>query len=116
MVGTVEKEILDIQDDSVIKIRQKLFPEEEKMNLAKYFYNYPLHYPSPIEMQIINTMNPMPVEEAIKPENFMSLLKPYGYDRYELGYCMFPDGSGFYIEYSVTPPTWNGKWRRWYGN
>ena len=57
MVGTVEKEILDIQDDSVIKIRQKLFPEEEKMNLAKYFYKYPLHYPSPIEMQIINTMN-----------------------------------------------------------
>ncbi len=35
----------------MIKIRQKLFPEEEKMNLAKYFYNYPLHYPSPIERQ-----------------------------------------------------------------
>ncbi|MCD8122438.1 MAG: hypothetical protein LUE65_09435 [Clostridiales bacterium] len=116
MFVQVDKEIIDTQDDNVVKIRQKLFPEEEKMPLAKYFYNYPLHMPSPIEMQIINTMNPIPVEDAIKPENFMSLLKPYGYDKYELGYCMFPDGSGYVATYRVRPPHISAEMERWYRN
>lgn len=99
----VGKEVFETEDESVINIRQKLFPEEEKMPLAKYFYNYPLHAPTPVEMQIINQLNPMNPEDAILPENFMDLLKPYGYDKIELGYCMFPDGSGYVATYRVRP-------------
>lgn len=116
MFVEIEKEILETNDPTVVKVRQKLFPEEEKMNLAKYFYNYPLHYPTPVEMQIINNMNPIPVEDAIQPENFMSLLKPYGYDKYELGYCMFPDGSGYVATYRVRPPHISAEMERWYRN
>ena len=116
MFVEVDKEIIRTDDPTVIKIRQKLFPEEEKMPLAKYFYNYPLHYPTPVEMQIIETMNPIPVEDAIQPRDFMSLLKPYGYDKYELGYCMFPDGSGYVATYRVRPPHITGEMERWYRN
>ncbi|MBQ9721129.1 MAG: hypothetical protein IJV64_10605, partial [Oscillospiraceae bacterium] len=82
----------------------------------KYFYKYPLHYPNPVEMQIIETMNPRPVEEAIQPQDFMRLLKPYGYDKYELGYCMFPDGSGYVATYRVRPPHITAEMERWYRN
>ena len=116
MFVEVDKEVIQTDDPTVVKIRQKLFPEEEKMPLAKYFYNYPLHYPTPVEMQIIETMNPIPVEDAIAPENFMSLLKPYGYDKYELGYCMFPDGSGYVATYRVRPPYITAEMERWYRN
>ena len=116
MFVEVDKEILQTDDPTVVKVRQKLFPEEEKMPLAKYFYNYPLHYPTPVEMQIIETMNPIPVEDAIQPQDFMSLLKPYGYDKYELGYCMFPDGSGYVATYRVRPPHITGEMERWYRN
>lgn len=112
----VEKEMIQTDDPTVVKVRQKLFPEEEKMPLAKYFYNYPLHYPTPVEMQIIETMNPIPVEDAIQPQNFMSLLKPYGYDKFELGYCMFPDGSGYVATYRVRPPHISAEMERWYRN
>ena len=112
----VGKEVFETEDESVINIRQKLFPEEEKMPLAKYFYNYPLHAPTPVEMQIINQLNPMNPEDAILPENFMDLLKPYGYDKIELGYCMFPDGSGYVATYRVRPPHISGEMERWYRN
>lgn len=112
----VDKEIIQTDDPTVVKVRQKLFPEEEKMPLAKYFYNYPLHYPTPVEMQIIETMNPIPVEDAIQPQDFMSLLKPYGYDKFELGYCMFPDGSGYVATYRVRPPHITAEMERWYRN
>ena len=116
MFVEVDKEVIQTDDPTVVKIRQKLFPEEEKMPLAKYFYNYPLHYPTPVEMQIIETLNPIPVEDAIQPHDFMSLLKPYGYDKYELGYCMFPDGSGYVATYRVRPPYITGEMERWYRN
>ena len=116
MFVEVDKEVIQTDDPTVVKIRQKLFPEEEKMPLAKYFYNYPLHYPTPVEMQIIETMNPIPVEDAIQPQDFMSLLKPYGYDKYELGYCMFPDGSGYVATYRVRPPYITAEMERWYRN
>lgn len=116
MLIEVEKEIFPTDDPSVINIRQKLFPEEEKMPLAKYFYQYPLHMPNPVAMQIINQMNPMKVEDAIKPENFLDLLKPYGYDKFELGYCMFPDGSGYVATYRVRPPHITEEMEKWYRN
>ena len=46
----------------------------------------------------------------------MSLLKPYGYDKYELGYCMFPDGSGYVATYRVRPPYISAEMERWYRN
>ena len=116
MFVEVEKEVFETNDPNVINVRQKLFPEEEKMPLAKYFYKYPLHYPNPVAMQIINNLNPIPVEDAIQPHDFMSLLKPYGYDKYELGYCMFPDGSGYVATYRVRPPHISAEMERWYRN
>lgn len=116
MFVEVEKEIFETDDPSVINVRQKLFPEEEKMPLAKYFYKYPLHYPNAMAMQIINNLNPIPWEEAIQPHDFMTLLKPYGYDKYELGYCMFPDGSGYVATYRVRPPHISAEMERWYRN
>ncbi|MCD8104935.1 MAG: hypothetical protein LUF35_08040 [Lachnospiraceae bacterium] len=110
----VDKEIIDTADDNIVKIRQKLFPEEEQMPLAKYFYNYPLHMPTPVEMQVIQ--KPMDVADAIRPENFMDFLKPYGYDKVELGYCMFEDGSAYVATYRVRPPYITSEMERWYRN
>ena len=110
--GSVEKEIIATNDPSVVKVRQKLYPEEEKMPLAKYFYNYPLHYPNPVEMQLIE--KPIAVKDAIPPERFTDLLKPYGYDKVELGYCMFEDGSGYVATYRVRPPHITAEMERWY--
>lgn len=95
--------------------RRPLFPEEEKMPLAKYFYNYEVKMPTPLEMQIINA-GPMKLEDAILPENFTDLLKPTGYDKVEMGYCMFPDGSGYVATYRVRPPHISGEMERWYRN
>lgn len=95
--------------------RRPLFPEEEEMPLAKYFYNYPVKMPTPLEMQIIDA-GPMKLEDAILPENFTDLLKPVGYDRVEMGYCMFPDGSGYVATYRVRPPHISGEMERWYRN
>ena len=103
-------------DFNIIEKKQQLFPEEEQMPIAKYYYNYPLHYPNPMEMQIINKMLPIPVEDAIPPERFTDLLTPEGYDKYELGYCMFPDGSGYVATYRVRPPHITDEMERWYRN
>ncbi len=114
MFVDVDREKFECDDPWVINTRQKLFPEEEEMPLAKYFYNYPLHMPSPLEMQIIE--NPIAIDDAIPPEEFMSLLKPTGYDKAELGYCMFPDGSGYVATYRVRPAYISGEMERWYRN
>ncbi len=116
MFINIEKEDIDTNDPSVVKKRQKLFPEEEKMPLAKYFYNYPLHYPSPLEMQIIENLNPMKPSDTIPVENFTDLLKPYGYDKFETGYCLMPDGSGYVATYRVRPPYITQEMERWYRN
>lgn len=116
MYVEIPREEFACDDPSVINVRQKLFPEEEKMPLAKYFYKYPLHYPTPLEMQIINNLNPIDIKDAIPPENFLDLLKPYGYDKVELGYCMFPDGSGYVATYRVRPAAISGEMERWYRN
>jgi hypothetical protein len=102
--------------EMIVTKRQKLYPEEEAMPLAKYYYNYPLHYPNPLEMQIINQCNPIDPTDAIRPENFLDLLKPEGYDRAELGYGMFEDGSGYVATYRVRPPHITDEMERWYRN
>ncbi len=93
----------------------ELLPEEKEMPLAKYYTDYPLAKPNPLQQQILDA-GPMDVKDAIPVENWLDLLQIKGNRNVMYGYTMMPDGSGFYIEYSVTPPTWSGKWRRWYGN
>jgi hypothetical protein len=58
---------------------------------------------------------PMDPADAIPAQDWLSLLQVTGYRKIVYGYCMMPDGSGFYIEYSTTPPDWDPAWRRWYG-
>lgn len=102
-----------VDENNIVTTRQQLFPEEEKMPLAKYFYHYPLHYLNPLQRQIAEG-GPMKTEDAILPENFLDLLKPAGYDRVETGYCMFPDGSGYVATYRVRPPQITPEMERWY--
>lgn len=94
--------------------KTELFAEEKEMPLAKYFYDYPLHCLGPLQAQIIEQCNPMDPDDAIKPENFLDLLKPEGYDKVELGYCMFQDGSGYIATYRVVPPHITDDMLRWY--
>lgn len=94
----------------------KLTENEEKMPCARFIRDYPLHKPSPIYQQVLD-QGPMDPEDAIRAEDWLSLLDivEKGYRKVMYGYCMMPDGSAFYIEYSVAPATWQGKWRRWFG-
>lgn len=92
----------------------ELSEEEKKLPYARFYTDYPLYPPNPLQMQILNA-GPMKVEDAIPVEHWLDWLSPVGYPNVVYGYTMMPDGSGFYIEYSTTSPTWQGKWRRWYG-
>jgi hypothetical protein len=92
----------------------ELFPEEKKMPLAKYYYNYPMHDLGRDEKQILEA-GPMDPGDAIKPENFIDLYRPCGeYDKVETGYCMFPDGSGYVATYTRIPPGVELKKMYWY--
>lgn len=97
-----------------IKVPQ-LSPEELALPSSRFYTDYPLNPPGPLQTMLLEN-GPIPVEKAIPIEHWLDWLSPTGYPEVVYGYTMMPDGSGFYIEYSVTPPTWNGKWRRWYGN
>lgn len=93
----------------------ELSPEELALPSSRFYTDYPLKPPGPLQTMLLEN-GPIPVEKAIPVEHWLDWLSPTGYPDVVYGYTMMPDGSGFYIEYSVTPPTWNGKWRRWYGN
>lgn len=92
----------------------ELSPEEKKMPASRFITDYPLLPPNPLLQQILDA-GPMDVKDAIPVENWLDLLQIHGYRNVMYGYTMMPDGSGFYIEYSTSPVTWQGKWRRWYG-
>lgn len=92
----------------------ELSPEEKALPYARFYTDYPLYPPGPLQQQILNA-GPMDVKDAIPVERWLDWLSPTGYPNVVYGYTMMPDGSGFYIEYSTTAPTWQGKWRRWYG-
>ena len=91
----------------------ELTSEEKKLPCARFYEDYPLYKPSPLQQQILDA-GPMDPKYAIKAENWLDLLQVKGYRDVIYGYCMMDDGSGFYIEYSVTPPTWRPEWRRWF--
>lgn len=93
----------------------ELSENEKQLPISKFYTDYPVYKPNPLQQLLLDS-GPMPVEKAIPVEQWLDLLQVTGYRDVMYGYTMMPDGSGFYIEYSVTPPTWNGKWRRWFGN
>ncbi|MDR1768838.1 MAG: hypothetical protein LBR32_10545 [Propionibacteriaceae bacterium] len=92
----------------------RLSDEEAASPLAKYYTDYPLYWPSPLQRMVLDA-GPMDPADAIPAQDWLSLLQVTGYRKIVYGYCMMPDGSGFYIEYSTTPPDWDPAWRRWYG-
>lgn len=104
----------NVDTDLVYVKKTELFPEEKRMPAAKYFYDYPLHKMGPLQRQVIDQCSPMDPKDAIQPENFLDLLRPTGYDKVEMGYCMFPDGSGYVATYRVTPPTVTQDMLKWY--
>lgn len=91
----------------------KLTPEEEKMPLAKFYHKYPLLTPPPLQQQILDA-GPIDPSKAVKAQNWLDVLKEEGYKDVEYGYCMMPDGSGYYCEYFVTPPNVNHAAMNWY--
>ena len=92
----------------------ELSPEEKALPSSRFYTDYPLYPPNPLQQQILDA-GPMDVKDAIPIEHWLDWLTVSGYRKVMYGYTMMPDGSGFYIEYSVNPPTWQGAWRRWYG-
>lgn len=92
----------------------ELSSNEKKLPLAKYYYDYPLYHVGPLQQTILDA-GPMDPKDAIPAVDWLDLLQTKGYRNIVYGYCMMPDGSGFYINYSTTSPEWNPKWRRWYG-
>lgn len=96
----------------VIPKGTQFYPEEEKMPLYRYLRNYPLRYPDDAVMKYID--NPISVQEAIPPQQWKELFRPSGYDDCEIGYCMFPDGSGYVASYSVRPVGISSNMEQWY--
>lgn len=92
----------------------ELSEEEKALPSSRFYTDYPLFKPNPIQQQILDA-GPMDVKYAIPVEKWLDWISPTGYPEVVYGYTMMPDGSGFYIEYSTTAPTWQGAWRRWYG-
>ncbi|MCD8008111.1 MAG: hypothetical protein LUF68_04145 [Clostridiales bacterium] len=92
----------------------ELSEEEKKLPSSRFYTDYKLYPPGPLQQQILSA-GPIPVEDAIPIEHWLDHLQIHGYPKAVYGYTMMPGGYGFYIEYSVSPVTWQGKWRRWYG-
>lgn len=92
----------------------ELTEEEKAMPASRFYTDYKLYPPNPLQQQILDS-GPMDVKDAIPIEHWLDHLQVTGYPKVCYGYTMMPEGYGFYIEYSVSPVTWQGKWRRWYG-
>ena len=74
----------------------ELLPEEKAMPSSKYYTDYPLCPPGPLQQQILSA-GPIAVEDAIPIEHWLDHLQVQGYPKVVYGYTMMPDGSGFYI-------------------
>lgn len=92
-----------------------LSEEEKKLPIAKYYEDYPLMMPNPLYQQLLDK-GPMDPSKAIPIDKWLDWIDPDTTPEIVYGYCMMPDGSGFYIEYSITPAQMAAKpMRRWYG-
>lgn len=91
----------------------ELSPEEKKLPLAKYYEEYPLYCLPPLQKALIEK-GPMDPAEALPVEKWLDLLQePGNYDNVKFGYCMLPDGTGYYAEYTVVPEI-PGYMKKWY--
>lgn len=96
----------------IIKNRPELSEAEKKLPLAKY-YDIPLYGPGPLQQQIIDA-GPMDPALALRPENFLDLLQPEGYQKAEYGYCVFPEDGGGYMAVYTTYPGCTPQMLAWY--
>lgn len=92
----------------------ELSPEEKNMPLAAYFTKYPLCVPPPMQRMLLDCP-PMDPADAVPAGRWLDILIPDKYRKVEFGYCMMPDGSGYYAEYYVTPDSMTSDMRRWFG-
>lgn len=81
----------------------ELLPEEKNFPLAKFYTDYPLVKPGPLQQQVLDA-GPMPVSEAIPVEHWLDLLDPKKTRNIVYGYTMMPDGSGFTSSTPEPPP------------
>lgn len=91
----------------------ELTPEEAKLPVAKYYTDYPLHYPNPLYSQLLD-QGAMDPKDAIPVENWLDLLTVDKYFKVEYGYCMMPEGYGYIANYSVLPGNITPEMRMWY--
>ena len=98
----------------VITKRVEIFPEEERSPLYRYYTDYPLRYPPSNIMEYIEEHGRMDPTQAIRPQEFTSLLDAQGYNEREIGYCLFPDGSGYVAAYGIRPQYITDEMERWY--
>ncbi len=91
----------------------ELTPEEAKLPIAKYYTDYPLHYPNPLYSQLLD-QGAMDPKDAIPVENWLDLLTVDKYFKVEYGYCMMPEGYGYIANYSVLPGNITPEMRMWY--
>ena len=88
---------------------------EKKLPIARYYTDYPLMKPGVLYQQLLS-QGPMDPEKAIPVSKWLDWIDADRTPEIVYGYCMMPDGSGFYIEYSITPAVMAARpMRRWYG-
>jgi hypothetical protein len=88
--------------------------EEKKLPLSKYYYRYPLCSPPPLQQYLLDR-GPMKPRDAVPAVNWLDSLNVNFFRKVVYGFCMMPDGSGYYTEYFVTPATVSPEMRRWFG-
>lgn len=91
----------------------KLTETESHLPLAEYFRKYPMPRLNPLQRQLIDAGS-MSVDDAVPAQNWLDVLQPTGYRKVEFGYCMMPDGSGYYAEYYTTSPLVSPEMMPWY--
>jgi hypothetical protein len=65
--------------------------------------------------QYLLDSGPMNPADAVPAERWLDSLVLTCRRKVVYGYCMMDDGSGYYTEYYITPPTVTSQMRRWYG-
>ena len=90
-----------------------LTPEEAALPVAKYYTDYPLHYPNPLYSQLL-AQGAMDSADALPVERWLELLTADSYFKVEYGYCMMPEGYGYIANYSVLPGNITPEMRMWY--
>ena len=91
----------------------ELTSEEKALPIAKYYMEYPLHYPNPLYTQLLS-QGAIDPKDALPVEQWLDLLTVDDYFPVEYGYCMMPDGSGYIANYSVLPGNITPEMRMWY--